>query len=142
MRPSCPIPFINQACRGYTPAAVQTLATILICFAGLINFLPVIGALSRKRIESLYDISVEDGNYEILMRHRAVLFGIVGTLMIASAFVTTLRPAGYAAGLTAMLGYLLITLQVGKYNPNIRRIAIVDIIATAALLTAALIDCL
>ena len=119
---------------------MHTLATVLICFAGLINFLPVIGVLSRSRLEALYDIRVEDSNYEILMRHRAVLFGIIGTLMIASAFNTTLRPAGYAAGFTAMLGYLVLAVIIPNHNTNIRRVAIVDIIATIALLTAALID--
>jgi hypothetical protein len=44
----------------------------------LINFLPVTGALSGKRIQALYGVAVEDSNSEILMRHRAVLFGIVG----------------------------------------------------------------
>jgi len=120
--------------------AVHTLSTILICFAGLINFLPLIGALSRKRVEALYDVTIEDGTYEVLLRHRAVLFGIVGTLMLASAFVASLRPAGYAAGFTAMLSYLLLAARVGNHNANIRRVAILDIIATAALLTAALID--
>lgn len=119
---------------------MQTLSTILICFAGLINFLPVVGALSKNRIEALYDIKVEDGNYEILMRHRGVLFGVIGTLMIVSAFDTTLRPAGYAAGFTAMLGYLLLAVIIPTHNTNIRRVAKVDVIATAALLTAALID--
>jgi hypothetical protein len=119
---------------------VHTLSTILICFAGLINFLPVIGALSGKRIEALYGVAVEDSNAEILLRHRAVLFGIVGTLIIASAFDSSLRPAGYAAGFTAMLTFILITRLVGNYNANLRRVAIVDIVATAALLTAALID--
>ncbi len=119
---------------------MKTLSTILICFAGLINFAPLIGALSRNRIERLYEITVEDDNYEVLLRHRAVLFGIVGTLMIVSAFDASLRPAGYAAGFAAMLGYLVLTALVPNHNTNIRRVAIVDIIATAALLTAALID--
>jgi hypothetical protein len=119
---------------------MQTLSTILICFAGLINLLPMVGALSKNRIEALYDVTIEDGNYEILMRHRAVLLGIIGTLMIASAFDTTLRPAGYAAGFTAMLGYLLLAIIIPNHNTNIRRVATVDIIATIALLTAALID--
>jgi len=119
---------------------VHTLSTILICFAGLINFLPVVGALSGRRIEVLYGVAVEDSNSEILLRHRAVLFGIVGTLIIASAFDSSLRPAGYAAGFTAMLTFILITGLVGNYNANLRRVAIVDIVATAALLTAALID--
>lgn len=119
---------------------MKTLCTILICFAGLINFVPVVGALSRKRIEALYNVSVEDSNHEILLRHRAVLFGIVGSLMIASAFDTNLRPAGYAAGFSAMLGYLLLTALAPKHNRNIRRVAVVDVVATAALLGAALID--
>jgi hypothetical protein len=74
--------------------AVHTLSTILICFAGLINFLPVTGALSGKRIQALYGVAVEDSNSEILMRHRAVLFGIVGALIIASAFGGLLRLRG------------------------------------------------
>lgn len=117
-----------------------TLATILICVAGLINFGPVVGALSKKRVEGLYGITVEDGNFEILMRHRAVLFGIVGALIIASAFDPSLRPAGYAAGFTAMLAFILITGLVGNYNSNLRRVSIVDVVGLAALLGAALID--
>jgi hypothetical protein len=119
---------------------VHTFATILICLAGVINFLPVIGALSGKRIRALYGVTVEDSNSEILLRHRAVLFGIVGALIIASAFDASLRPAGYAAGFTAMLGFILIAGLVGNYNANLRRVAIVDVVGLAALLGAALID--
>lgn len=119
---------------------MNTLAIVLICVAGLINFLPVMGALSRKRVEALYGITVEGGNFEILMRHRAVLFGIVGSLLIASAFDLSLRPAGYAAGFTAMLSFILIAGAVGHYNANLRRVAIVDIVGLVALLGAFLID--
>jgi hypothetical protein len=119
---------------------VHTLATILICLAGVINFLPVIGAFSGERIGALYGVTVENSNSEILLRHRAVLFGVVGALIIASAFDASLRPAGYAAGFTAMLGFILIAGLVGHYNANIRRVAIVDVVGLAALLGAALID--
>ena len=98
------------------------------------------GPLSGKRIEALYGVAVEDSNSEILMRHRAVLFGIVGALIIASAFDASLLPAGHCDSINAMLGFIVITGLVGNYNDNLRRIAIVDIVATAALLTAALID--
>ena len=50
---------------------MHTFATILICLAGVINFLPVIGALSGKRMRALYGVTVEDSNSEILLRHRA-----------------------------------------------------------------------
>ncbi|MBW2191847.1 MAG: phosphopantetheine adenylyltransferase [Deltaproteobacteria bacterium] len=119
---------------------MHTFATILICLAGVINFLPVIGALSGKRIRALYGVTVEDSSSEILLRHRAVLFGIVGALIIASAFDASLRPAGYAAGFTAMLGFILIARLVGNYNANLRRVAMVDVVGLAALLGAALID--
>ena len=121
---------------------MQTISAALICLASLINLGPVVGALSTTRLQALYGISFEEPNLIILMRHRAVLFGIVGALLLASAFHPSLRPAAYAAGFDSMLSFVLIAWLVGGYNQNLRRVIGIDLLGIAALLGAFLIDSL
>lgn len=52
---------------------MHAVATTLVLLVGLVNLLPVSGALSKGRLESLYGIAIEDTNLEVLMRHRALL---------------------------------------------------------------------
>ena len=67
------------------------------------------------------------------------LFGIVGALLIASAFHGPLRPPAFAAGLVSMLSFVLVAQLVGGYNAELRRVVVVDLTATALLLGAGLI---
>ncbi|MBT8469895.1 MAG: phosphopantetheine adenylyltransferase [Deltaproteobacteria bacterium] len=116
------------------------LSTSLICIVSLINLAPAVGALSPKRLHTLYGIEFEEPNLVVLMRHRAILLGIVGVLLAVSAFVVSLRPAAYAAGFASMLSFVLIAWLVGGYNEALRRVVVADLVASAALLVAALID--
>ncbi len=48
---------------------------ITICFlvTGVINFIPLVGVLSKARLETLYGLSIESNELTILLKHRAVL---------------------------------------------------------------------
>ena len=74
------------------------------------------------------------------MRHRAILFGIVGGLLLAAAFHPALRTAAVAAGLTSMLSFVVIAMLQGGANPQIDRVVWVDVVASAALIAAAVLD--
>jgi hypothetical protein len=119
---------------------MRALSAALIVLAGLINLAPVLGAFSVERMQSLYGVALQDANLGILMRHRAVLFGIVGAIMLASAFHPPLRPVAYAAGFLSMLSFLAIAWLVGGYNAEIQRVCMIDGVGLAALLGAWLID--
>ena len=82
----------------------------------------------------------QDPNLQILMRHRAVLFGLVGALLLGAAFHPPLRIAGYAVGFTSMISFLWIAWRVGGYNAEIRRVIVVDVVGIAALAAAGLVD--
>jgi hypothetical protein len=116
------------------------MTTVLILLVGLVNLLPVAGVFSGARLHALYGVALQDPNIVILMRHRAVLFGIVGGLLVSAAFHAPLRPAGYGAGFVSMLSFVLIAWLVGGFNAELRRVVIVDLIASAALLVAVLLD--
>ena len=129
-----------RALRFYAGLVAQSLSTTLIFLAGLVNLLPVSGVLSANRLQALYGVSLEDPNLLILMRHRAILFGIVGGLLVASAFRSPLRPVGLAVGLTSMISFVLIAWLVGNHNAELGRIVVADLVATVALLGSALLD--
>jgi hypothetical protein len=111
----------------------------LILLASLINLAPVSGVVSAARLQALYGIAVADPNLLILMRHRAVLFGIVGCLLVASAFQSPLRPVGFAVGLLSMLSFVVIAWLVGGYNAELRRVLLVDVVGSVLLIGAALL---
>ena len=119
---------------------LPTLSTTLIVVVGLVHLLPVSGVLSAARLQILYGVAFEGANLLILMRHRAILFGVVGALLVASAFHLPLRPVGLAVGLVSMLSFVLIAWLVGGYNAELRRVLIVDLVASVALVCSALLD--
>ena len=119
---------------------MRTLATALLLLAALANLLPVLGVLSTARLESLYGVLLRNPNLAILMRHRAVLFAIVGGLLGVAAFHPPLRTFAIAAGLVSMLSFVAIAGLTGDYNPQLRRVVLVDVIASLGLVAAALLD--
>jgi hypothetical protein len=113
---------------------MKMLTKALFLIAGIVNLAPVSGVLSADMLETLYGVALEDSNLIILMRHRAVLFGVVGALLVASAFRPALRPIGLAAGLTSMLAFIVIAFVVGDFNTQLRQAAWIDLAASALLL--------
>jgi len=115
---------------------MQHLSTILILVAAAINLAPAVGAASPERMATLYGLVLDNPNLEILMRHRAVLFGIVGSLLVVAAFHRPLRAVGYASGFASMISFLLIAFLVGGYSEQIQRVAIVDVVGIVSLVGA------
>jgi hypothetical protein len=119
---------------------MRVLSTVLILLASLVNLAPVTGAFSVQRMQAIYGVALQDPNLAILMRHRAVLFGIVGVLLAVSAFHPPLRPVAYAAGLVSMLSFCLIVWLAADVNAELQRVYWIDVAAVVALLGAWLID--
>jgi hypothetical protein len=118
---------------------MQLLWTVLVLIAAAINFAPVLGLVSPERMGRFYGIALEDPNLQILMRHRAILFGIVGGLLFVAAFHPPLRALGYVVGFSSMVSFLLIAWMVGGYNAEIQRVVVIDAVGIAALAGAALV---
>jgi hypothetical protein len=117
----------------------NTLATVLFVVVGVVNLLPVGGALSAYRLESLYGVSLADPNVVVLMRHRAVLFGVVGAFLFAAAVRAPLRPLAVVVGLVSMLSFVVIAHAVGGFNAELRRVVVIDLVASLLLIGAGLI---
>ncbi len=113
---------------------LSTIIKLLLILVGLINFIPVIGVFSAEHLNTLYSIEVTEPNLLILMRHRALLFGIVGGIIIFSAFRPALQPLAIVVGLISMIGFIVIANQADSYNDLIRRVIWADVVAIVILL--------
>lgn len=105
---------------------------------GLIHLLPVVGVLGPERLASLYGVSIVDPNSLILMRHRAVLFGLIGGLMVLAIFKPALQPLAFGVGLLSVSSFLYIAWSIGQYNALLSRVVAVDIVALACLSAGAI----
>ena len=112
---------------------MERLTKTILLLVGLVNFLPVVGVLSAERLANLYGIAVPGDDLLILLRHRALLFGVLGGFIIYSAFRRHLRPAAVTIGFISMIGFIVVLLVLGDYGDKLRIVAIVDAVAIFAL---------
>jgi hypothetical protein len=116
---------------------MQRVVFVLLVAVGLVNFLPVAGALSANLLASAYGIAAPEGDLLILMRHRALLFGILGAVIIASAFRRHLQPTAIVAGLVSMVGFVALAIASGEQGAQILIVVVVDVVASIALVAVA-----
>lgn len=116
---------------------MNKLVSGLLVLAGIIHLLPLPGVFGADRLLALYGVPLQDANLIILMRHRAVLFGLLGGFLIYAAFKPVLQPTAFIAGLISVVSFMLIAWSVGEYNDAVRNIVIADAVALIALLVAA-----
>lgn len=112
------------------------IAAMLIV-VGLIHLLPLSGVLGPDRLSALYGVSFAEPNVAILMRHRAVLFGLLGTFLVYAAFRVALQPLALVAGSVSVVSFLWLAWSAEGYNPLLSRVVVADIVALICLVLAA-----
>ena len=111
----------------------------LLVLVGIIHLLPLSGVLGADRLTKLYGITINEPNLEILMRHRAVLFGLLGFLFIYAAFSPSIRLFAIIAGFISVLSFIVIAWSVGGYNGSLQRVVVADVVAIIALTISVII---
>ena len=118
---------------------MQKIITGLFVLVGIIHLLPVLGVAGGERLSALYNLSLEEPNIAILMRHRAVLFGLMGLFFLYAAFYPAYQWLALFAGFVSVLSFVGLACSTGGYNAALQRVVMADIVALIALLLAALL---
>ena len=114
---------------------METVFRICLFIAGLINFIPSILAILPNKISESYGIEIPDANYELLLRHRAVLFGLIGGLIIYSAISKKYYSLSVTIGLISMMSFLILfKLGNGAINTELEKVMRIDIAGIVILL--------
>lgn len=114
--------------------STQMASRSALIIVGLINFIPLIGVISSGQLNQMYGIQIESANVAVLLRHRAILFGLLGAFIIYSAFNRPLQKLAATAGMLAMVSFITLAFTTASIGNEIRNVAVVDIVATVILL--------
>ena len=102
--------------------------------AGLINFVPIVGVISADQLERLYEVALTNDDLIILMRHRAVLFGMLGVFIIYSAFRESLQILACIAGLVSMVSFIILAYASGEFGQALDKVIVADVVGSIALI--------
>ncbi len=117
---------------------MRYLISAMLILVGIVHLLPLVGVLSSDRLSTLYGLPFTDPNLAILMRHRAVLFGLLAVFFIFAAFKPTFQPLAFVTGFISVISFLWLAYSVGHYNAQIARVFTADIIALVCLTIASI----
>ncbi|TQV85428.1 phosphopantetheine adenylyltransferase [Aliikangiella coralliicola] len=112
---------------------MQKVISILLLLVGVIHLLPLSGVFGAEQLASLYGLSFDDSSLVILMRHRAVLFGLLGVFFVIAAFKPALQFSAFVCGFVSVVSFIAIAWFEGGYNEAINRVILVDLVALLSL---------
>ena len=113
------------------------LVGVTLLVVGVIHLLPLAGVTGADRLSALYGIAVTGPDLAILMRHRAVLFGLLGAFLVFAAFVPDFRSAAFVAGFISVVSFLVLARAEEGYNAEVGRVVTADLVALACLVVGA-----
>lgn len=103
----------------------QLLISAVLLVAAAVHLLPLLGVLGTSRLEQLYQVHIEDPNLLLLMRHRALLFGLLAALFAAAAFRPMWQGLALVAAWGSVLGFVL--LAPPDLSPSLQRVWWIDV---------------
>jgi hypothetical protein len=83
-------------------------------------------------LTDLYGSNFESPDIHTLMRHRAVMLGLIGGLMLFAAFRSSLQLLAATVGLVSMSSFVFLAYSSGEIGPEIGKVAIADIVGAVA----------
>jgi hypothetical protein len=104
---------------------LDRFACVALWLAGALHLLPALGLAGAGRLSALYGIDIADPSVLLMLRHRALMFGLLGALMVLAGFVPAWRTGMLAVALASTAGFALLALP-GGITPALQRVAWID----------------
>jgi hypothetical protein len=64
---------------------MENLYRLILLITGLVHILPFSFLFFTEQLQKSYGVDISDANLQLLLRHRAIFFGLIGVGMILSA---------------------------------------------------------
>jgi len=116
---------------------MRILTALALLTVGIIHLIPLSGVLGPEHLVRLYGAAPSDPSALILMRHRAVLFGIVGGVCVLAAFKPDLQWLALVLGGFSVDSFLWLAWSTGGFNAHLQRVVVADMLALLCLAAGA-----
>lgn len=111
------------------------IVPVLLFLVGILNLTPAIVFFDPTRTSSLYGIQIAEDDLGVIVRHRAVLLGLLGAAMIYAAFQRTFVVPAITAAFLGKLAFLY-SIWTTANTIELDRVAMFDIGAMVVLIIA------
>lgn len=108
---------------------MKWIVPAMLVLVAVIHLLPLAGLLGVAKMEGAYGVQIEGPDLAVLMRHRALMFGLLGGFMLTAVFVPTLQPWALLLAVLSAGGFVLLAWATPGHNANVARVAWVDVAA-------------
>lgn len=108
---------------------MKYMAPIILIIVGLINIAPLTGVMSATTLEGMYEVDLNNGDLVILLRHRAILFGMLGAFILYAAFHRRLQQTASIAALLSMISFVALVYLQGDGGDAIQKVVRIDLFA-------------
>ncbi|MBD9392421.1 phosphopantetheine adenylyltransferase [Acidovorax sp. ACV01] len=117
---------------------MRHVVPVVLVLVAVVHALPLVGVLGAGKLAQLYGTPVQDAGVELLLRHRAVLFGLLAAFMGYAATRAELHRLALVAGQVSVVSFLLLSwLQRGSgLSAPLVMVVRVDGVALALLVVA------
>lgn len=116
---------------------MRFVVPVVLLIVAFIHALPLVGVTGAAKLTQLYGIDVQDPSLELLLRHRAVLFGLLAAFLAYAAFRPELHRLALIAGLISVASFLVLARLASAYNPELSAVVRADWLALVLLAAGA-----
>ncbi len=92
----------------------------------LIHLPPVIGVVGGDTLQRLYGVAADDASLQLLLRHRAMLFAIVGGIAVLGAWLPRFRTLALLTVWVSLGSFLLLAWQSPPISAELARVQRID----------------
>ena len=117
---------------------MRFIVPAVLVLVALIHALPIMGVLGAAKLSQLYGIPVREETLEMLLRHRAVLFGLLAAFLAYAAVRPELHRIALGAGFVSVVSFLVLAHPSASFNTALTTVVRVDWLALVLLMIGAL----
>ena len=118
---------------------MENLYRLILLITGLVHILPFSFLFFTEQLQKSYGVDISDANLQLLLRHRAIFFGLIGVVLILSAVKKSFYGWAAAVGLISMVSFVCLFYQIGGINQQLRSVMLIDVFISAALFLTAMV---
>ncbi|WP_300035692.1 hypothetical protein [uncultured Roseobacter sp.] len=100
------------------------IGTLLV--TGVIHLIPLSGVLGGAHLQRLYGVEGSTPDLELLLRHRAILFGLLGAFLIYASVKPSVQTIALVGALISVGSFVLLGWRDGS-SAQINRVVWIDV---------------